>query len=98
MKHVKTGMCINDTSIKQSPPEEPWGYLIFLELSNNCLDPAAQFRFRGNGAMLNLKRQRCLLPRYRQDGYNVETLYIYVAPAGVNQSCTNNPPSLALVQ
>ncbi len=44
MKHVQSGMCINDTSIPVSQPES-WGYLIFQELSDNCLDPAAQFRF-----------------------------------------------------
>ncbi len=92
MKHVQTGMCINDTSIKQGNPEN-WGYLIFLELSDNCLDPAAQFQFRDNSAMLNLKRQSCLIPRSRPNiGHNLDTLYIYVAPAGVDQSCTNNPP------
>ena len=92
MKHVQTGMCINDTSINQGQ-QESWGYLIFLELSNICLDPAAQFQFRDNSAMLNLERQSCLIPRYRGNiGYNLDMLYIYVAPAGVNQSCTNKRP------
>ena len=95
MKHVQSGKCINDTSIKQGNPES-WGYLNFLELSDNCLDPAAQFQFRNNSAMLNLERQSCLIPRYRgKHGYNLDMLYIYVAPDGVNQSCTNNPPVAA---
>ncbi len=91
VKHVQSGMCINDTSIKQAEPEF-WGYLIFVELSNNCLDPAAQFRFRDNGAMLNLRRQRCLVPRYRADtGYYLNMFYTYVAPDGVNTSCAHTP-------
>ncbi len=92
MKHVQSGMCINDTSIKQSPPED-WGYLIFLELSNNCLDPAAQFRFRDNGAMLNLEGQRCIRPAYRAgSGYWRNMFYIFVArPDRVNTSCPDMP-------
>ena len=57
MKHVQTGMCINDTRIIQT--NESWGNLSFVELSNNCLDPAAQFRFLDNSAMFNLKRKGC---------------------------------------
>ena len=56
VKHVQTGMCINDTSKIQSKGHA-WGTLYFVELSHNCLDPAAQFRFRDNGAMLNLKKR-----------------------------------------
>ena len=91
VKHVQSGMCINDTSIKQVEPES-WGYPIFLELSNNCLDPAAQFRFRDSGAMLNLKRQGCLVPGYRSgSGYWLNMFYIFVAPGGVNTSCAYFP-------
>ena len=92
MKHVQTGMCIYDTSIKQGNPES-WGYLIFVELSNNCLDPAAQFRFRDNGAMLNLERQRCLIPGYRSgSGHWLNMFYIFVAsPDRVNTSCPDMP-------
>ena len=60
VKHVKTGMCINDTSIIYD--KGSWGNLSYLQLSNNCLDPAAQFRFVSTGAMLNLKRPGCLHP------------------------------------
>ena len=63
MKHVKTGMCINDTSIIQSK-DSSWGNMSYLELSNNCLDPAAQFRFVNTSAMLNLKRPGCIHPLY----------------------------------
>ena len=49
VKHVQTGMCINDTRKIQG--NEAWGNLTFVELFSNCLDPAAQFRFRDNGAM-----------------------------------------------
>ena len=60
VKHVKTGMCINDTSIIMR--KGSWGNMSFLKLSNNCLDPAAQFRFVDTGAMLNLKRPGCIHP------------------------------------
>jgi hypothetical protein len=36
-----------------------WGSLTFVGLSNNCLDPAAQFRFLDNSAMFNLERKSC---------------------------------------
>ena len=91
VKHVQSGMCINDTSIKQGELES-WGHVIFPELSNNCLDPAAQFRFRDNGAMLNLKRQRCLVPAYRaSSGHWLNMFYIFVTPDGVNTSCPDMP-------
>ena len=61
VKHVQTGMCINDTSIIHSKGSS-WGNMSFLQLSNNCLDPAAQFRFVNTSAMLNLKRPGCLHP------------------------------------
>ena len=60
VKHVQTGMCINDTSIIYS--KGSWGNMSYLELSNNCLDPAAQFRFVDTSAMLNLKRHGCIHP------------------------------------
>ena len=62
MKHVQTGMCINDTSIISIAGS--WGNMSYLELSNNCLDPAAQFRFVDTSAMLNLKRPGCIHPLY----------------------------------
>ena len=99
VKHVQTGMCINDTSIQQSPTEY-WGYLIFLELSDNCLDPAAQFQFRDNSAMLSLKTQRCLSPQPRGgSGHYLDMFYIYVpSNVGVDQSCTNDATSRAITQ
>ena len=54
-------MCINDTSIIHSK-DSSWGNMSYLELSNNCLDPAAQFRFVDTSAMLNLKRPGCIHP------------------------------------
>ena len=60
VKHVKTGMCINDTSIIMG--DFSWGNMSYLELSINCLDPAAQFLFVNTGAMFNLKRPGCLHP------------------------------------
>ena len=92
MKHVQTGMCINDTSIIQSQ-DSSWGKLFFLELSNNCLDPAAQFRFRDNGAMLNLKRQGCLSAHYKAgSGYLLDMFYIYVDAVSLDKSaCAQKP-------
>ena len=89
MKHVKTGMCIIDTRRIQS--EGRWGNVTFVELSNNCLDPAAQFRFRDNGAMLNLIRPGCLSPHYKAGtGYYLEMFYIYVNSGGLNTiACTD---------
>jgi hypothetical protein len=68
-------MCINDTRILQS--DESWGNLSFVELSNNCLDPAAQFRFLDNNAMFNLKRKGCLEGQNRGGiGHNLPALYL----------------------
>ena len=74
VKHVRTGMCINDTSIIRS--RGTWGNLSYLELSNNCLDPAAQFRFDDTSAMLNLKRPGCLHPHPNR---NPDSLALWVA-------------------
>ena len=69
-------MFINDTRVIH------WQHIAgrsfsFLELTNNSLDPAAQFRFRDNGAMFNLKKQGCLFPSLRGDsGY---FLFLYAA-------------------
>ena len=92
VKHVQTGMCINDTSIIQSKGSI-WGKLSFVELSNNCLDPAAQFRFRDNGAMLNLKRQGCLTARYKLgSGYYLDMFYLYVDAISLDRSaCAQKP-------
>ena len=76
-------MCIIDTRIIQS--EGTWGNLSFVELSNNCLDPAAQFRFRDNGAMLNLIRPGCLFPTYKAGlGRSLDMFYLYVSSKGLD--------------
>ena len=83
MKHVQTGMCINDTRIIQS--EGTWGNVSFVGLSSNCLDPAAQFRFRDNGVMLNLKRPGCLFPTYKNiNEFSLDMLYLYVNSKGLD--------------
>ena len=61
---METGKCINDTA-KVIYKGSSWGNESDLELVDNCLDSASQFRFRDNGAMLNLKRQGCLNARYK---------------------------------
>lgn len=92
MKHVQTGLCINDTRLLQSN-NPAWGNLSHVELANNCLDPAAQFRFRDNGAMLNLKRRGCLGSRFMAgSGYYLNTFYIYVDAISLDRSgCAQRP-------
>ena len=76
-------MCINDTRIMQT--NRIWGNMSFVELSNNCPDPAAQFRFRDNGAMLNLKRPGCLFPTLKTgSGYLLDMFYLYVNSKGLD--------------
>ena len=86
-------MCINDTSKIQSQNLKEWGSVSFVELTNNCLDPAAQFRFRDNGAMLNLKRQGCLTGLYKaKSGYWLDMFYIYVDSDSLDRSaCAQKP-------
>ena len=88
MKHVQTERCINDSRIIQA--NEDWGNLSFVELSNNCFDPAAQFRFRDNGAMLNLKRPGCLIPRYRSKN-GLDVFYIYVSSGDLDTDACSGP-------
>ena len=81
MKHVQTGMCIIDTRIIQSNGR--WGSLASVELC--CLDPAAQFRFRDNGAMLSLIRPGCLFPiNTAGSGYFLDMFYLYVTSGGLD--------------
>ena len=92
VKHVQTGMCINDTSKIQSK-DRAWGTLYFVELSHNCLDPAAQFRFRDNGAMLNLKKKGCVSAHFKsRSGYWLNMFYIYVDAFSLDRSaCAQKP-------
>ena len=94
VKHVDTGMCLNDTKIIHS--ENPrWGNVSFVDLSNNCLNTAAQFRFRDNGAMLNLKRQGCVAAftkKIRIDEYYLDMFFIYVDVVSLDRSaCAQRP-------
>ena len=81
VKHVQTGMCISVTRILHIT--QYWGNLTYVELSNNCLDPAAQFRFLDNSAMFNLKRKSCFEGtvgyNINDTGYNIPALYMLVA-------------------
>ena len=96
MKHAQTGMCINDTR-KLHQKTESWGNVSFVELSNNCLDPAAQFRFRDNGAMLNLKRPGCLFPIHKEgSGYDLDMFYLYVNSKGFRPFAVTRYRSLSL--
>jgi hypothetical protein len=65
-----------------------WGTLTFVELSNNCLDPIAQSRFRDNSAMLNLKRKGCFEGTLRSGtGYDLPMLYLLL-PTNPSANCT----------
>jgi hypothetical protein len=78
VKHVQTGMCIHETEVVQHAYS--WGTLSFVELSNNCLDPAAQSRFLDNSAMFNLKRKSCFEgTNSGGTGYSIPMLYMLVA-------------------
>ena len=84
--------CLNDTGQIQSSGS--WGNLSFLEFTyNSCLDPAAQFRFRDNGAMLNLKRQGCLAAFHKADsGYDLDMFYLYVDSVSLDTAaCAQKP-------
>ena len=84
--------CLTDTGQIQS--NGSWGNLSFLEFSyNSCLDPAAQFRFRDNGAMLNLKRQGCLAADHKAgSGYGLDMFYLYVDSVSLDTAaCAQKP-------
>ena len=87
------GYCIRDTGQIQSSGS--WGNLSFLAFSYNisCLDPAAQFRFRENGAMLNLKRQGCLAAFNKNgSGYDLDMFYLYVDSVSLDTAaCAQKP-------
>ena len=87
-----SGRCISDTGQIQS--NGSWGNLSFLEFSDNsCLDPAAQFRFRDNGAMLNLLRQGCLAAFNKSgSGYDLDMFYLYVDSVSLDTAaCAQKP-------
>ena len=87
-----SGRCLSDTGQIQSSGS--WGNLSFLGFSDNsCLDPAAQFRFRDNGAMLNLKRQGCLAAFHRNgSGYDLDMFYLYVDSVSLDTAaCAQKP-------
>ena len=88
---IDKGLCIKDTG--QIHSNGSWGNLSFLELSYNCLDPAAQFRFRDNGAMLNLKRQGCLAAFHRNvSGYDLDMFHLYVDSVSLDTAaCAQKP-------
>ncbi len=90
--HYTAGHCIKDTGQIQSSGS--WGNLSFLELSyKSCLDPAAQFRFRDNGAMLNLKRQGCLAAYHKAgSGYHLDMFYLYIDSVSLDTAaCVQKP-------
>jgi hypothetical protein len=71
-------MCIHDTGI--NPNNVGFGSLSFVGLSNNCLDPAVQFRFLDNSAMINLKRKGCFEGTARAgNSYYIPMLYMLIA-------------------
>ena len=70
--------------------EPPYGNYSFVELSNNCLDPAAQIRFLDNGGMFNLKIQACFFPISRNGfGSSFGLTNFYFIPS-IIWICYNN--------
>ena len=90
--HHHKGRCLNATGEIHSSGS--WGNLSFLGFSyNSCFEPTAQFRFRANGAMLNLKRQGCLAGDYAAHvpGYNTDMFFLYVDSVSLdNAACVQN--------
>ena len=90
--YTARGYCFKDTGQIQS--NGSWGNLSFLGFSYyNCLDPAAQFRFRDNGAMLNLKRRGCLAAFHMNgSGYDLDMFYLYVDSVSLDKAaCAQKP-------
>ena len=88
----RKGPCLNATG--ELHLNGSWGNLSFLEFSfNSCLEPTAQFRFRDNGAMLNLKRQGCLSGDFSDSpGYRTDMFFLYVDSVSLdNYACAQNP-------
>ena len=86
------GPCINSTDQVQSSGSS--GKLYFLELSDDgCLDPSAQFRFRDNGAILNLQRQGCLAAFTKNiSGSYLDMFYLYVDSVSLDRdACAQKP-------
>ena len=85
-------LCLKDTGIIQSSGS--WENLSVLELSEHtCLDPEAQFRFRDNGTMLNLKRQGCVAAfKINVSGYNLDMFYLFVDSVSLDtNACAQKP-------
>ena len=96
MKHVDIGKCIDDSGIEQSRSPS-WGHMTFLEFSDNCLNKTAQFRFRDNGALLNLEADGCFAA-YAKAGHDPNyfrlpfMFYIYVDAVSKDRSaCAQKP-------
>ena len=70
-----------------------WGKLLFLRFSENCLDPSNQFRFRDNGATLNLKSEGYLAAFNKNgSGLNLDMFYLYVDSVSLdNNACAEKP-------
>ncbi|XP_028417483.1 uncharacterized protein LOC114541876 [Dendronephthya gigantea] len=87
--------CVNDTGVIHS--EDNWGNSSFLELAqDSCLDPSAQFRFRDNGAMLNIERQGCLAGGTLSGScYDLDLLYLDTAACaekrGIHRAINQTP-------
>ena len=95
LKNVETGKCIYDTKIVQSRYRPPTGgerTLHFLELSDNCLHPASQFKFLDNGAVLKLNVPGCLQGVYKWGtGYQLDMLYIHTDTHNITDvACVSN--------
>ena len=90
---IHTGYCIEDTGLIQSSGST--GSLSFLRLSSHdrCLASSAQFRFRDNGAMLNLKRLGCIAALHRNgSGLDLDMLYLHIDLVSLETTaCAHKP-------
>ncbi|XP_046857075.1 uncharacterized protein LOC124450443 isoform X2 [Xenia sp. Carnegie-2017] len=62
IKHVQSGKCIYDTGAEYSryPRNIPIHLTYYLNLTKNCFDSTAQFKFHQSGSILKLNREGCL--------------------------------------
>ena len=92
MKVFQGRDCVNHTG--QFYSNDSWGSLSFLEISNSCFDESAQFRFRDNGAMLNIQKQGCLAAFNRNgSGYNLDMFYLFIDSVSLDNSACAQKPS-----
>ena len=63
IKHVQSRKCIYDTGVEYSryPRNNPVHLTYYLNLTKNCFDSTAQFKFHQSGSILKPNREGCLV-------------------------------------